>query len=52
MFQAYLVPIMTDVPFIIGPPLYTLWHRVQGSRRDETTIIMEVLWKLDIIEKS
>ena len=22
MFQAYLVPIMTDVPFIIGPPLY------------------------------
>ena len=25
MFDAYLVPIMTDVPFIIGPPLYEKW---------------------------
>ena len=22
MFHAYLVPFITDVPFIIGPPLY------------------------------
>ena len=24
MFQAYLVSIMTDVPFIIGPPPYII----------------------------
>ena len=41
MFQAYLVPIMTDVQFIIGPPLFFQYKWACVQRLDAVVDLIE-----------
>ena len=48
MFQAYLVPIMTDVPFIIGPPPMKFEFFIVGRAISSKEISFSIILKFEL----